>query len=167
MGSDPDAEPKASVVLVGTIHGYQLDLHGWNRRCGAPQFEQYLIQFVSEHKVDSLLEELNEEALTDVTGRAKSWLENIAKKTGILHRFIDPGIEDRSSIGILTGEYSTPESNEKRERYWIERVRELKFSTALCVVGCAHIDSFSSKLAKEYECVIENACYNPEELEVS
>ena len=98
-------------------------------------------------------------------GRAKSWLETISNRTGIPHKFIDPGDEERLHIGILPSQDATPEAIEKRECYWIERVRECNFSTALCVVGSAHIENLSSKLAKEYDCVIENVRYNPKELE--
>ncbi|OGA44781.1 MAG: hypothetical protein A3G24_20770 [Betaproteobacteria bacterium RIFCSPLOWO2_12_FULL_62_13] len=157
-------EKKRCIFLIGTFHGYQMNMPGWNKMCGAPLFEQHICRIISEQRVDYLFEELNVDALTDIFGRHKSWLEVIARQTTISHKFIDPGNKERLRIGIRPGEECTPEGIEKREYYWLERVRECEFFTAICVIGAKHIENVSARLSREYACTIINACYDPKNI---
>lgn len=156
---------KPTILLVGTFHGYQMDMPGWNKKCGAPLFEQRISHIVSKSGVDYLFEELSVDALTNLSVRHESWLEVIARQTTIMHKFIDPGQEERLRIGIRPGEECTQEGIEKRERYWLERVRNCDFSTALCVIGADHVEKFSARLSQQYTCAVIDACYNPKNIE--
>ena len=152
------------IFLIGTTHPYQINAPGHDKKCGAPQFKQYIRHIISKHSVDYLFEELNADRdLTNISGigRHESWLEVIARETTISHKFIDPGCKERLYIGIQQGEECTPEGIEKRECYWLDRVRECGFSTALCVIGAEHINTFSARLSQEYICTIENEWYDP------
>lgn len=60
---------KPTILLVGTFHGYQMDMPGWNKKCGAPLFEQRISHIVSKSGVDYLFEELSVDALTNLSVR--------------------------------------------------------------------------------------------------
>lgn len=156
---------KPRVLTIGTFHAYQMNMPGWNKQCGAPQFKLAMEQIVAGHAVDYLVEELNIESLVSFNRRMDSWLEVIAREGGIGHCFLDPDTKERLRIGIEPDEALSPENVEMRERYWLDRIRERTFKTALCVIGAAHIRTFTFKLGEDYSPTILIPRYDPNHLD--
>jgi hypothetical protein len=67
-------------------------------------------------------------------------LQQFEKETGIKHRFCDPNSRERKEHGI--GELD----HDKRERYWIEQIKDYKDRKVLFVCAYDHFDSFAEKL---------------------
>ncbi len=152
--------------MIGTLHFYQQDEPKiWNTKCGVPLFAEYVCSIISREGIDYLFEEMSIDYLTRTFAaeRYKSWLEIAGKKWHIKNAFIDPGDKERNRIGITRENVKTPIGIVLRERYWLEQIDKCSFSTALCVIGAAHIESFSALLSQtqKYEVVIENPYYNP------
>lgn len=152
--------PDSPILLIGTSHRFQLEGCGTDGHWKA--FSSFLESLVRRRTVDLIAEELNEEVVslcqaTDSVARA------VARRFDIRHLFCDPDSAERDRLGIkrrkeiisdfgYSGELSQEQSAkvdtvehghwDKRERYWLERLREQKRGSCIFVVGANHVERF-------------------------
>src|SRR5687768_4327063 len=93
--------------------------------------------------------------------------KDVAARLGIKHRYCDPSLDDRASLGIRSDEEIKRELSlptwlhdkelavldaekakdwPKRERFWLAKVQQENVETCIFILGAQHIDSFSSLL---------------------
>jgi hypothetical protein len=129
------------LCVFGSHHEFQLD---------APmdaRFNQRLRELISDHKVDTILEEAS--GLPP-----KSCVELLADKCGIRWANMDLTAEERKFIpdAALTSVYETFQDlsfNALRENAWVKKIMsETALSSGLLIVGLCHVFSFSEKLLK-------------------
>jgi hypothetical protein len=130
------------VHLIGVgNHLFQHDAEtpvqlAWNERA---KFKAHVSEIIDKNDFALLAEEFSNEARTNAHATA-TWLQHFARQKGIVHRFCDPNSSERKERGI--GE----SDDDKRERYWLERIEDHKDRNVLFVCGYDHFDSFAAKL---------------------
>jgi hypothetical protein len=131
-----------SVYLVGLNHKYQLGLGGAIPVEGTPEefaeFEQFMRDSIDTYRVRAIAEEMSPAALKKHFISGDSVPCRLAGVAGLAHRYCDPDPETRKRLNI--------ESNDQRERYWIQELTSLDVFPVLFVLGGDHIDSFSTLL---------------------
>jgi hypothetical protein len=168
MSETKVAKPKPCVFLVGTIHEYQIDDDELNKQYGHPQFKKFISRVIGEIHADHLMEEMNADVFKHKYSSARgSWLAAISRERDIPHLFIGPDLAQRKEIGVPDDDGESLEGCEKREQYWLERIRECRFYRALCVIGRKHICSFSKRLTPYYAVEIVEPSYNPKDIKTS
>ena len=91
-----------------------------------------------------LAEESNEDVLSKFSA-TQSVASTVASEIGIKHLFCEPSIAERQRLGITTT--GSPADFEKREQYWLGRLKRIEEAPILFVLGADHVASFS-ELAK-------------------
>lgn len=114
-------------------------------------FPQVLAQAVRETDAKMIAEESNEEVLPKFSA-TQSIVAVVASKMNIGHLFCEPGLAERERLGITgTGNLS---DFEKREMYWLKRLRAVDMTPIIFVLGADHVHSFSA-LAKSSGAPVE------------
>ncbi len=152
--------------LIGTNHAHQLE---GDKDGDSVAFATYLTALCSDNRIDLMAEELNEEAITLWKAQG-SVVRSVASRLSICHLFCDPKREDRRRLSILTvGEAAkklgyelswTREQNAAveaearktwpaRERFWLERLRQVPFNRCAFVLGAEHVHTFGNLLSSE------------------
>lgn len=150
-----------TIQLIGLNHGYQLrgfDSADWSA------FEQYLLAYTASEDIDLIAEELSNEAIrkwkaTDSVAR------HVAQRLGVRHLFCDPESGQRRALGIRSldeiaaeleplGQVGLAEAKKReawlmRERFWLERLREVPFRACVFILGSQHVESFALLLRSE------------------
>ena len=148
------------IFLVGISHRYQVEGHGADAEWRT--FSSFLESLVRARPVDLIAEELTEEVIF-LCHAADSVARAVAGRFGMRHLFCDPDSAERNRLGIkgrreiiLELGYSgllSPEQSEKvdaveeghwdkREHYWLERIRELKHDSCIFILGANHVERF-------------------------
>lgn len=147
-----------SVYLIGVNHKYQLGLGGEPIRVEGTseefaEFEQFIRDAVDTYHIRAVAEEMSSAALKKHFISGDSVPCRLARAAGVAHRYCDPDPEARKRLNI--------QSNEHRERHWLEELTSLNVFPVLFVLGVDHIDSFgillrehgfaSSTLARDWQ----------------
>ncbi len=146
------------IIIVGTSHSIQtVDL----------ELEAYLVNLCKEFKVFAVAEEMNRDALAE-RDCSTSIPMQVANALQLPHRLCDPNREQRAKLEIrqendirmqawrTDSELSEPEIAElvaeslaKRERYWLEQLRDFNVWPVLFVCGADHVPSFCQLLKQQ------------------
>ena len=146
------------VIVVGTSHTIQTtDL----------ALQPFLENLCQKFNARAVAEEMSEEALAE-KDRAASIPMHVAKALQIRHRFCDPDKAQRAKLGIRqendfrleailsNSALSEPEvaacladSHARRERYWLDQLRDFNVWPVLFVCGADHVASFSQLLKQQ------------------
>ena len=102
-------------------------------------FKTHVLEVIETLGVSILAEEFSDESKT-IRKVSESTLEQLAKAKGIEHRFCDPTSAQRRENGI--GESDL----DKREQFWLSRIRDCRGRNLLFVCGGNHVDTFGEKL---------------------
>ena len=152
------------VIVVGTSHLIQMGTDDGNAETGE-EFLAFLESLCRTHEVRAVAEEMDAEALAEC-GCLTSIPMRLAQSLGVNHRFCEPNRSDRARLGILQenpirakgflsnwseAEISSRVLDEhmKRERYWLDQIRDLNQWPVLFVCGANHVASFCDLLARE------------------
>lgn len=146
------------VIVVGTSHTIQI---------ADPALKPFLESLCREFNVRAVAEEMNKEALAE-KDCAASIPMLVAGALQMPHRFCDPNRAERSKLAIHQENEirvrawlanTTPpesevaarvmESYAKREKYWLEELRDLNLWPVLFICGADHVASFSHLLKQE------------------
>ena len=144
-----------SVAIVGTSHSLQVGLCGDSL---AHEFTEFLSGVCDRVPIRAIAEELSAEALVE-KGRTTSLAMRVAQDRGLPHRLCDPsqrlranlGIRQENDLALSPGWKSLSQAQRtahlkaedaKRERYWLEQLRELDVWPVLFVCGAFHVSSF-------------------------
>lgn len=155
------------VMLVGTNHRHQVV------GCSEGQseaFSHFLRKVIRKCQIQTLAEELNEEAFATWGGHG-STARSLAESLGIQHIFCDPTAQERACIGISTtaqvkadlnlGKFLKSEQVEQldaeqrkywpqREAYWLTRLRSMGCNQCLFILGSDHVQSFMALLSAHH-----------------
>jgi hypothetical protein len=101
------------------------------------KFKKHVSVLIDKYDFALLAEEFSDEARR-IAEASATMLQQFAKETGIEHRFCDPNSSEREERGI--------DDDDKRERYWIEQIKDYKDREVLFVCAYDHFDSFAEKL---------------------
>lgn len=144
------------IILIGTSHPIQIADLG---------LKSYLEGLWQKFNVRAVAEEMNQEALVENSCVASIPMQ-VASALRIPHRFCDPNMTQRAELNILQENgirilirrSKLPESEvakrleesyAKRERYWLEQLRDLNLWPVLFVCGADHVASFCKLLEQE------------------
>ena len=127
------------VYLIGVDHRIQYT----NNTCGPEwrqdikSFEDYLVSKTEEMKIELLAEEFSQENIerNNATGCT---VKDAAQRCHKQHLFCDPTKSERESEGI--------DDDDKRENFWLEKLKNSNASVIMFVCGDSHINSFSEKV---------------------
>jgi len=161
--------------LLGMNHSHQL----FGQKDGdSAALYSHLSNLLLSRRYDAIAEELNEEAITQ-WGCNESTARKAANAFGVPHCFCDPDSSERVGIGIPScenlkkilgiGKFADQKATAKldaavkrfwpvREEFWLNRLRQLRCSHALFILGADHVPSFSALLERE---AIGFECLNP------
>ena len=152
--------------LVGTNHAHQFESQSDG---DSVAFAAYLSDLCSQHRIDHIAEELNDEAIAMWEAKG-SVAKSVATNFSISHRFCDPEYEDRRRLGILTDretakklgfspfwtraqEHQVTAEVRKtwptRERFWLDQLRLDTFERCAFVLGSEHVETFGQLLTRE------------------
>lgn len=139
------------VIVVGTSHTIQTT---------EPALHPFLENLCQNFNVRAITEEMSEEALAE-NNRAASIPMHLANALQIPHQFCDPDRTRRAALDIrqeneirLEAFLSNSalseaeiaarvaDSHAKRERYWLDQLRDLNIWPVLFVCGADHVASF-------------------------
>jgi len=128
------------VYLVGVDHIIQHEgfMFQQKKECIA-RFKDYLRAEARRRGVTLLAEEFSE-SLLDMNQTKISAVRDVANELQIEHRFCDPTSQERETEEII--------SDDQREFYWLEKIRDAIERNIMFVCGDSHIDTFSVKLKK-------------------
>ena len=145
-------------IVIGTSHTIQTS---------DQQLKPFLESLCRQFQVRAMAEEMNKEALAE-NGCAASIPMQVASELQIPHRFCDPNRAERGKLGIRQendiraqafvsnstlseSEIAAriAESHAKRERYWLEQIRDLDVWPVLFICGADHVTSFCRLLEQQ------------------
>lgn len=152
------------IVIIGTSHQYQTA----EERCpplGAQAFHWFLSEACRRYGIQTVAEEMNEEALAEVE-RNESIPQRVARELSLTHLFCDPNRKQRRDRGLLQEndieiqkffdptiskdeiERRKREALTGREQYWLERLQTVPESEwpVLFICGANHVKSFTGIL---------------------
>ncbi len=149
------SNPKAKIVVLGTAH----ELQGKHFKMAIDDecYRDIVDRLIRTHHIDTIFEEASGHSPSDAQEIADS------RSPKLSYFDIDPSREEREKHN-LSGEtgVSTPldlhteppcieqlkyvTKHAARERFWIQRVREHKFESALFICGTSHTLSVSFRL---------------------
>jgi hypothetical protein len=151
LGGD---EMSGDVIVLSTQHELQGEkFHGYVED---PFYEQLLKNLIVNEKLDFIFEE--------ASGRTPTITENLASSVLGPNRYldVDPSRDQREGLGIspTTNEpwmigtppnvafanWQFPDVHAKREEFWIQRMMERDFTSAVIICGLAHGLSFAFRL---------------------
>lgn len=126
------------IFLVGVNHKYQFGPDGVIIRYGPPEafaeFRQFLRDTIAGHGIRAVAEEMSLAALRRHSLPCDSIPCRIAAELNLPHRYCDPDPEIQERLNT--------DSNDKREKYWIQELMSLNVFPVLFVLGCDHIETF-------------------------
>jgi hypothetical protein len=161
------------IYLIGVYHNFQTEKH--------PDFLDCLRDTCSTHKIRSIAEEMNNDALR-IAKVEKSTILEIAEELGLPHAYCDPDANERRINGILgqqelkfnqwfyelsdkDAETLKSQHDGKREKFWLEKIREVFVDPMLFICGIQHLDSFSSLLRENgYNCCLIERKWPPNKI---
>lgn len=161
QGRNPELE--RNVVLVGTSHGYQLQIPGWATERGALEFQQAILALCREQNIAGIAEEMSDYALAhrravETAGRYAATTLNLP------HRMCDLDAQERQARHIDApneiealafgaghpreswGQLVRDRNFDPRETEWHDRVLAFNRWPCLFICGSHHVDSFAEKL---------------------
>jgi hypothetical protein len=128
------------VYLIGVNHLAQFDAPSVKIvREERLAFKAHLLEIIQKYNISLLAEEFSEEAKMKWRV-SESILEKLGKTEGIEHRFCDPTSIEKNENGIEN------DDNDKREQFWLSRIKDCKDRNVLFVCGSKHVESFRKKL---------------------
>lgn len=145
------------IIVVGTSHTIQTT---------TSELKPFLDNLCREFKVCVVAEEMSKEALAENNCTASIPMQ-VASALRVPHLFCDPNREERARLEIhqendirieaflstVTSETEIAariaESHTKRERYWLEQLRNLNTWPVLFICGADHVTSFCQLLRQE------------------
>jgi hypothetical protein len=146
--------PKPKTLVLATSHRFQgTQVY---KPVDDPCYRDLLIQLIKEFAIDFVFEE--------ASGFAPTYAQGIAEGSrAIDYLDIDPPARHRPNYGLSkqtgqmysVGLWSSPRctaheffvaDHSAREAFWLERIKERSFQSALLIVGFAHGLSFSFRL---------------------
>jgi hypothetical protein len=135
------------LYLIGVDHSVQ---HDGRTSYQDPEFDrlreafpELLSQAARKTSAKIIAEENNTDVLKKFSA-TKSIASAVASEIGIEHLFCEPSIQERAQLGITDIAY--PSDIEKRENFWLEKLKKVKETPILFILGADHVGSFS-KLA--------------------
>jgi hypothetical protein len=145
----------AKLFVFGTAHEVQGEK--FQRSVDDECYRNTLDYLITAHHVDSVLEE--------AAGHSPSYAQIIAdsRSPRLIYADVDPSRSERGQHGLAadTGysepidSWSSPPCTQRfeyvgghaeREKFWLERIKEHKFESALFICGVSHTLSFSFRL---------------------
>ncbi len=130
------------IYLLGVNHKYQLGFGGAIPVEGTleefAEFEQFVRRSFTTYDIRGVAEEMSPAALRKHFISGDSLPCRLAGAAGLAHRYCDPDPEARKRLSI--------ESNDQRERHWIQELMSFNVFPVLFVLGADHTDSFQSLL---------------------
>ena len=162
------------IYLIGVEHiKSQWEYQDGSNRQFVSCFTDILRRHIKELKVTVIGEELNHECLEQQDVET-STAQKIGEEFCVKHIFCEPSAQDRIKLGILSKEEiseqlykkelwqipdDSPEQqiiNEehrkyfpKRERFWLDKIKNFQEEIILFICGKSHVDSFG-KLLEEH-----------------
>lgn len=151
------------IYLLGVYHNFETETHH--------NFKEYIVDTCSLHDIRSIAEEMSYDGLNDA-GVTVSTIKTIADNLGLPHAYCGLGRKEREALGILGSqqieilgrfyEWSDEKVRQKklddyakRERVWLERLKDMFQDPMLFVCGIDHLDTFGSLLRRSnYACEI-------------
>ena len=143
------------IYLVGCYHALQYNkalrlLDMVKLTAAREQYASLIRTTISDKHISLLAEEFSESALEYL--KAKSYLQEVARQTGIEHRFCDPNEAERTQIGLPSPFADTPDDAQLRinhtirEKYWLEKISDRLDSPTIFICGSDHIAGFTNIL---------------------
>jgi len=143
------------IFLIGTNHELQHDAPARRARRefvdpARDRFRTFLKESASRAEVVAIGEEFTEQVLSAL--RASSLCRAVAEELNITHKFCEPSRSQRLELGIpACGTAGLPKkeklkSDQLRERFWLEQLRDFDNRPVLFVCGADHVDSFAKRL---------------------
>jgi hypothetical protein len=143
------------VYLIGVNHFAQFDAPTVRIvREESLGFKAHVLAIIQKYKISLLAEEFSEEAKVK-WHVSESTLEELGKTEGIEHRFCDPSSIEKKKCGI------EKDDDDKREQFWLSRIKGCGNRNVLFVCGGRHVESFRKKLSAAgfaVECESKNWC---------
>jgi len=152
-----------TLFIVGTSHGYQLQIPRWPTERGALEFQQAILAVCKEKAIAGVAEEMSDYALA-VRNAVETAGRYAATALNLPHRMCDLDAEERRALHIedpntiqanaFIGDVPREEwdqlvhdrNYEPREMIWLERVLAFDRWPCLFICGSHHVDSFAQKL---------------------
>jgi len=142
------------IYLVGVYHNFQTERH--------PDFLDFLRELCSVHKIKSVGEEMNVDALR-LAKVEKSTVLEIAEELCLPHAYCDPDENERKSNDILGQQelewhqwfndlsdeemkILKSEHDHKREKICLKKIKKIFVDPMFFICGIQHLESFSSLL---------------------
>jgi len=104
-------------------------------------FAFYLSKKIKELNIKFLGEEWFKDLLKE-NGVATTITQGVATKHKIDHRFCDPNRDERRDIG-----WFSKKDDDKREKFWLEKMKDKTEENIIFVCGADHLGSFSTLLS--------------------
>ncbi len=162
------------IYLIGVDHiKSQWEYQNGSNKTFVSSFTNILRRHIKRVKFTVIAEELNQECL-EQQGVQTSTAQKVAEEFCVKHIFCEPPAQERTKLGILSKEEisqqlyqkelwqipdDSPEQqiiNEehqkyfpKRERFWLDKIKNLKEEIILFICGESHVESFR-KLLEEH-----------------
>jgi hypothetical protein len=159
------------IYLIGIDHiKSQWEYQNGSNKNFVSSFTNILRRHIKGLKVTVIAEELNQECL-DQQGVATSTAQKVAEEFCLKHVFCEPPVGERTKLGILSKEeisrqlyhkelWLIPDDsleqqliNEehqkyfpKRERFWLDKIENLKEEIILFICGKSHVERFKKLL---------------------
>lgn len=160
------------VYLIGTTH----------HPCQTgpcQEFAKFVTTLCNKICIKAIAEEMNADALAK-EGVEDTIPKQVADRLHLLHRYCDPDESKRAALGIIQNEgiikvqssvhnWSPKEEkarvqdeHRKRERVWLNELREIPESPILFICGSNHTSAFADLLNRNgYECVVVSDEWTP------
>ncbi len=157
------------IYILGVAHFKVQFPHKDNDLVEVDKYLSYLKKIIQEKKIQLVAEEISEDALCH-------WEINNTHARKIISTFrieyllCDPGFDERNKLGLQQREdiarnlgFSFPltteqeieinkiakESDIKREKFWLNKIKEKGDKTTLLICGYGHVDSIAELALKE------------------
>jgi hypothetical protein len=130
------------LYLIGVRHGIQFDPgpHAAKIvRDKRASFKAHVLEVIEPLAISILAEEFSDEAKRKWKV-SESTLEQLGKAKRIEHRFCDPTSVQKKENGIEESD------SDKREQFWLSRIRDCESKNVLFVCGGDHVETFGKKL---------------------
>jgi len=163
------------IYLIGVDHiKSQWEYQNGSNKKFVSAFTDILRRHVKKLEVTVIAEELNRECL-DQQGVETSTAQKVAEEFCVKHVFCEPPVEERTKLGILSKEeisrqlhdkelWQIPDDSleqqlinkdhqkyfPKRERFWLDKIMNLKEEVILFICGKSHVESFR-KLLEQHD----------------
>ncbi|WPH22332.1 hypothetical protein [Variovorax paradoxus] len=163
------------LTILGVNHSHQMVGHPDGNSAA---LRSYLMREFQRGEYDAIAEEFSEEAIA-LWGCSESTAKTVGNELGVPHHYCDPTSAEREALGVPTTaelkkrlgigvamnhEASARLSAEEnrywplREAVWLTRLRKLRASRILFILGADHVLSFSALLTVQ---AVRFNCLNP------